>query len=139
MFDEGHHLFDAADSTFAAALTGQEAIELRRWMLGPERAGAVGGAASPRGSPTSPPMTRKAASARRMPARRRGSAATAGSAGSPKARRSGRSRPARGGARRWCYARARAGDAGYGLETEAAEPDGALVEARPPPRRRSKR
>ena len=28
VFDEGHHLFDAADSTFAVALTGQEAIEL---------------------------------------------------------------------------------------------------------------
>ncbi|AKH41976.1 ATP-dependent DNA helicase DinG [Altererythrobacter atlanticus] len=37
VFDEGHHVFEAADSTFAAALTGQEAIELRRWVLGPER------------------------------------------------------------------------------------------------------
>ena len=37
VFDEGHHVFDAADSTFAAALTGQEAIELKRWLLGPER------------------------------------------------------------------------------------------------------
>jgi ATP-dependent DNA helicase DinG len=36
VFDEGHHLFDAADSTFAAALTGQETIELRRWIVGPE-------------------------------------------------------------------------------------------------------
>jgi len=36
IFDEGHHLFDAADSTFAAALTGREAIELRRWVIGPE-------------------------------------------------------------------------------------------------------
>ncbi|HYD38340.1 MAG TPA: ATP-dependent DNA helicase [Allosphingosinicella sp.] len=36
VFDEGHHLFEAADSTFAAALTGQEAIELRRWVVGPE-------------------------------------------------------------------------------------------------------
>ena len=36
VFDEGHHLFDAADSTFAAAFTGQEAIELRRWIVGPE-------------------------------------------------------------------------------------------------------
>jgi len=36
IFDEGHHLFDAADSTFAAALTGQETIELRRWIVGPE-------------------------------------------------------------------------------------------------------
>ncbi|WP_338240537.1 ATP-dependent DNA helicase [Aurantiacibacter hainanensis] len=37
VFDEGHHVFDAADSTFAAALTGQEVIELKRWILGPER------------------------------------------------------------------------------------------------------
>jgi ATP-dependent DNA helicase DinG len=37
VFDEGHHVFDAADSTFAAALTGQEAIELKRWIMGPER------------------------------------------------------------------------------------------------------
>jgi len=32
IFDEGHHLFDAADSTFAAALTGAEMIEIRRWV-----------------------------------------------------------------------------------------------------------
>ena len=38
IFDEGHHVFDAADSTFAAALTGAEAIELRRWVIGPEKA-----------------------------------------------------------------------------------------------------
>src|SRR6218665_3987188 len=37
VFDEGHHVFEAADSTFAAALTGAEAIELRRWVIGPER------------------------------------------------------------------------------------------------------
>ena len=37
VFDEGHHVFDAADSTFAAALTGQETIELRRWIIGPEK------------------------------------------------------------------------------------------------------
>ena len=37
IFDEGHHVFEAADSTFAAALTGQEAIELRRWIIGPEK------------------------------------------------------------------------------------------------------
>lgn len=37
VFDEGHHVFEAADSTFAAALTGAEAIELRRWIVGPER------------------------------------------------------------------------------------------------------
>ena len=37
IFDEGHHVFQAADGTFAAALTGQETIELRRWIVGPER------------------------------------------------------------------------------------------------------
>jgi ATP-dependent DNA helicase DinG len=36
IFDEGHHIADAADSMFSAALTGQEAIELRRWIIGPE-------------------------------------------------------------------------------------------------------
>jgi ATP-dependent DNA helicase DinG len=36
VLDEGHHLAEAADSMFAAALTGQEAIELRRWIIGPE-------------------------------------------------------------------------------------------------------
>lgn len=36
VFDEGHHLFDAADSAFSAALTGMEAAELRRWLLGAE-------------------------------------------------------------------------------------------------------
>ena len=37
VFNEGHHVFEAADSTFAAALSGNEAIELRRWVIGPER------------------------------------------------------------------------------------------------------
>jgi ATP-dependent DNA helicase DinG len=36
VFDEGHHLFDAADSMFGVALSGQESIELRRWIVGPE-------------------------------------------------------------------------------------------------------
>ncbi|MCC6467891.1 MAG: ATP-dependent DNA helicase [Alphaproteobacteria bacterium] len=36
VFDEGHHLFDAADNAFSAALTGQETAELRRWLLGAE-------------------------------------------------------------------------------------------------------
>jgi len=36
VFDEGHHLFDAADSAFSACLSGQEAAELRRWIRGPD-------------------------------------------------------------------------------------------------------
>ncbi len=36
VFDEGHHLFDAADSAFAGHLTGREMTELRRWIIGTE-------------------------------------------------------------------------------------------------------
>lgn len=36
VFDEGHHLADAADSAFALELSGLEAAELRRWLLGAE-------------------------------------------------------------------------------------------------------
>jgi ATP-dependent DNA helicase DinG len=36
VFDEGHHLFDAADAAFSAELSGRESSELRRWMLGAE-------------------------------------------------------------------------------------------------------
>ena len=36
VFDEGHHLFDAADSGFAALLSGREMADLRRWIRGPE-------------------------------------------------------------------------------------------------------
>lgn len=39
VFDEGHHLFEAADSMFGVALTGAETIELRRWITGPESGG----------------------------------------------------------------------------------------------------
>ncbi|MEZ5757629.1 MAG: ATP-dependent DNA helicase [Emcibacteraceae bacterium] len=36
IFDEGHHLFDASDNVFSAHLTGQEGLELRRWIRGAE-------------------------------------------------------------------------------------------------------
>ncbi len=36
IFDEGHQLFDAADSAFAAHLSGRETAELRRWLIGAE-------------------------------------------------------------------------------------------------------
>ena len=36
VFDEGHHLFDAADSAFSGHLTALETSELRRWLRGPE-------------------------------------------------------------------------------------------------------
>ena len=36
VFDEGHHVFDAADSAFSAVLSGVETAELRRWLRGAE-------------------------------------------------------------------------------------------------------
>jgi ATP-dependent DNA helicase DinG len=36
VFDEGHHLFDAADGAFGAHLSGVECSDLRRWILGAE-------------------------------------------------------------------------------------------------------
>ena len=36
VFDEGHHLLDAADAAFSVRLSGQEGRELRRWLLGAE-------------------------------------------------------------------------------------------------------
>ena len=130
IFDEGHHLFDAADSTFSVALGGQEAIELRRWLVGPE--------GKSRG-------------------RRRGLAARLldvcsyddeGASALESAFEAARALPSEGWLQRLAehspfgpveallgevrgtvYARAKAQDAGYGLETELAEPDGALVAA----------
>ncbi len=40
VFDEGHHVFDAADSAFSGHLTGIEMLELRRWLVGAERRSA---------------------------------------------------------------------------------------------------
>jgi len=129
VFDEGHHLFDAADSTFAVALSGQEAIELRRWIVGPEG---------------------------RSRGRRRGLAARLmdvasydeeGARALEQAIEAARALPSDGWLARLAegapfgpveaflaevrgtvYARAKAQDAGYGLETELAEPDGSLVD-----------
>jgi ATP-dependent DNA helicase DinG len=38
IFDEGHHVFDAADKAFSAHLSGQEGADLRRWLIGAEDA-----------------------------------------------------------------------------------------------------
>jgi ATP-dependent DNA helicase DinG len=133
VFDEGHHLFDAADSTFAAAFTGQETIELRRWILGPE--GRTRG-------------RRRGLSARLMDV---ASYDEAGAAALEAAVQFAGALPGDGWLQRLAegapfgpveallaavrasvYARATAQDAGYGLETELAEPEPALVEAAAP-------
>jgi len=134
VFDEGHHLFDAADTMFSAALTGQESIEIRRWVLGPE--------ANARG-------------------RRRGLGARladvasydeAGGIAIAEAADATHALPSTGWLQRLAegqpfgpvesllaavrglvYARADGKEeAGYGLETELAEPDAMLIEAAGP-------
>lgn len=130
VFDEGHHLFDAADSTFAAALTGQEAIELRRWILGPER--------QTRGR-------RRGLSARLLDvasydeeghrAIEQASAAARELVGDGWLGRLAEELPLGpletllAAVRTTAYARASAADAGYGIETHAAELDAAMIEA----------
>src|SRR5271157_1982074 len=39
VFDEGHHLLEAADSAFSIRLSGREGRELRRWIVGAEGSG----------------------------------------------------------------------------------------------------
>ena len=131
VFDEGHHVFEAADSTFAAALTGAETIELRRWVIGPER-GSKG--------------RRRGLSARLADL---ASYDEAGAKAIAAARHAAEALPSEGwmqrlhenqpsgpleellaAVRSTVYARDESGgqEAGYGLETEAAQLDGAFVE-----------
>jgi ATP-dependent DNA helicase DinG len=128
LFDEGHHLFDAADSTFAVAFGGQEAIELRRWIVGPE--------GRSRGR-------RRGLAARLMDVAsydEEGALALDAAVEAAKALPSdgwlqrliegvpfGPVEALLGEVRGTVYARAKAQEAGYGLETELAEADGALV------------
>src|SRR3954468_17758141 len=128
LFDEGHHLFDAADSTFSVALGGQEAIEMRRWIVGPE--------GRSRGR-------RRGLAARLMDVAsydEEGALALDGAVEAAKALPSdgwlqrlvegspfGPIEALLAEVRGTVYARAKAQEAGYGLETELAEPDGALV------------
>jgi ATP-dependent DNA helicase DinG len=130
LFDEGHHLFDAADSTFAVEFGGQEAIELRRWIVGPE--------GRSRGR-------RRGLAARLMDVASydgEGAKALDAAVEAAKALPSdgwlqrliegapfGPVETLLGEVRGTVYARAKAQEAGYGLETELAEPDGALVAA----------
>ena len=130
VFDEGHHLFDAADATFATALTGAEAIELRRWITGPEsrargrRRGLAARLADVASYDAEGGRAIEAAvaAASLLPADgwlgRLGEGLPLGPVEALLAQ-----------VRATVFARARAADAGYGLETEAAELDGALVEA----------
>ena len=130
IFDEGHHVFDAADSTFAAALSGQEAIELKRWITGPER----GSKGRRRGlaARLADVASYDEAGGRAIEAARHGAEALPSEGwlqrlaeGSP----SGPVEALLGAIRSVTYARDESGqDGGYGLETEAAQLDGNFVE-----------
>ena len=133
IFDEGHHLFDAADSTFATALTGQEAIELRRWLLGPE--GKARGRRRGLAARLMDVASYDEAGAQALDAAVQAATALPGEGwlqriaeGMPLGPIEKLFAQVRGSV----YARATAQDAGYGLETEFAEPDAALVAATAP-------
>ena len=131
VFDEGHHLFDAADAMFGVALTGQETIELRRWVMGPES----GGRGRRRG------LSARLSDVASYDAE--GARAIAEAADAVRALpsdgwlgRIGEGQPfgaveaLLAAVRGLVYARDdNKEDAGYGLETELAEPDAALIEA----------
>ncbi|MBN8808103.1 MAG: ATP-dependent DNA helicase [Sphingomonas sp.] len=131
VFDEGHHLFDAADAMFGVALTGQESIELRRWIVGPEatargRRRGLGARLSDVASydEAGGVAIQDAVEAARVLASEGWLQRVA--EGDP----FGAVEKLLSAVRGMVYARAMAdGDAGYGLETELAEPLPALIEA----------
>ncbi|WP_298195613.1 ATP-dependent DNA helicase [Novosphingobium sp.] len=131
VFDEGHHVFEAADSTFAAALTGTEAIELRRWVIGPER-GAKG---RRRGlsARLADVASYDEAGALAVQAAREAAEALPGDGWLQRMAEGDPSGPIEAllaGVRAVVHARDESGgqDAGYGLETEAAQLPGELIE-----------
>ena len=132
VFDEGHHVFEAADSTFAADLTGAEAIELRRWVIGPEK----GSKGRRRGlsARLADVSSYDEAGAKAITEARDAAEALPSDSwlqrvveGEP----SGEIEHLLAAVRATCFARDESGgqEAGYGLETEAAGLDGPLIEA----------
>ena len=132
VFDEGHHLFDAADATFAVALTGGEAIEVRRWILGPEknargrRRGLAARLSDLAGydADGAAALAAAAAAAAALPADGWGQRLVAGTPDGPV-------ETLLAAVRAQVFARAteKDGDTGYGLETEVAEVLPAVVDA----------
>ena len=131
VFDEGHHVFEAADSTFAAALTGAETIELRRWVIGPER----GSKGRRRGlsARLADVASYDEAGGKAIAAARYAAEALPGDGWLQRLVENAPSGPLEellAAVRATVYARDESGgqEAGYGLETEAAQLDGTLVE-----------
>ncbi|HVR91529.1 MAG TPA: ATP-dependent DNA helicase [Novosphingobium sp.] len=131
IFDEGHHVFEAADSTFAAALTGAETIELRRWVIGPER----GSKGRRRGlsARLADVASYDEAGAKAIAAARAAAEALPGDGWLQRLLEGASSGPLEAlfaAVRSAVYARDESGgqEGGYGLETEAAQLDGAFIE-----------
>ncbi len=131
IFDEGHHVHQAADSTFAAELTGQEAIELRRWIIGPER----GSKGRRRGlaARLADVASYDEQSAKAVQAAIHGAEALPGDGWLQRLGENAPSGPIEellAAVRAVTYARDESGgqEAGYGIETEAAHLDGPFVE-----------
>jgi ATP-dependent DNA helicase DinG len=133
VFDEGHHLFDAADSTFGAALTGQETIELRRWLIGPE--GKARGRRRGLAARLMDVASYDEGGALALDAAIQAAAALPGDGWLSRIAEGlpfGPVEKLLAAVRGTVYARATAQDAGYGLETEIAELDPAIIEAAAP-------
>lgn len=131
VFDEGHHVFEAADSTFAAALTGAETIELRRWVIGPER----GSKGRRRGlsARLADVASYDEAGAKAIAAARHAAEGLPGDGWLQRLNEGCPSGPIEellAAVRATVHARDESGgqEAGYGLETEAAQLDGPLIE-----------
>ena len=131
VFDEGHHVFEAADSTFAAALTGAETIELRRWVIGPER----GSKGRRRGlaARLADIASYDEAGSKAIAAARHAAEALPGDGWLQRLHENAPSGPLEElfvAVRAVTYARDESGgqEGGYGLETEAAQLDGPIVE-----------
>src|SRR6187402_123673 len=131
VFDEGHHVFEAADSTFAAALTGQEAIELKRWIVGPEK----GSRGRRRGlaARLADVASYDEAGGKAIAAAREAAEALPGDGWLQRLAEANPFGPVEAllaAVRSVTYARDESGgqEAGYGIETEAAQLDGNFVE-----------
>ena len=131
VFDEGHHVFDAADSTFAAELTGQECVELKRWIMGPER----GSKGRRRGlaARLADVASYDEAGGKAIAAAVHAAEALPGDGWLARLAENMPSGPIEGllaGVRALTYARDESGgqEAGYGIETEAAQLEGNFVE-----------
>jgi ATP-dependent DNA helicase DinG len=131
IFDEGHHVFDAADSTFAAALSGTETIELRRWIIGPEK--NARGRRRGLSARLADVASYDEAGGKAIAAARAAAEALPGDGWMQRINEGAPSGPLEellAAVRATVYARDESGgqEAGYGLETEAAGLDGAFIE-----------